>query len=131
LMTIIGQATLGLGSLLGQGLVVALHDWYRKAELTSDRAGLLCVQALDPCVGTFMKLAGGASRLYAEMDRDAFLQQIRAYDDADELLLNKAYKGMLTLYRSHPFPILRARELDTWYRDGYRRLMGPAGFVEA
>ena len=40
----IGQATLGNGSLLGQGLVVALHDWYRKAELTSDRAGLLCVQ---------------------------------------------------------------------------------------
>ena len=45
LMTIIGQATLGLGSLLGQGLVAALHDWYRKAELTSDRAGLLCAGA--------------------------------------------------------------------------------------
>ncbi len=57
-MTIIGQATLGLGSLLGQGLVVALHDWYRKAELTSDRAGLLCVQELEPCMRAFMKMAG-------------------------------------------------------------------------
>ena len=131
LMTIIGQATLGLGSLLGQGLVVALHDWYRKAELTSDRAGLLCVQELDPCVGAFMKLAGGASRLYAEMDRTAFLQQIRAYEDADELLLNKAYKGLLTMYRTHPFPILRAKELDAWHRDGYRRLVGPRGLLDA
>jgi len=131
LMTIIGQATLGLGSLLGQGLVVALHDWYRKAELTSDRAGLLCVQELDPCMRAFMKMAGGASRLYAEMDHEEFLQQIRAYEDADELLLSKAYKGLLTMYRTHPLPILRAQELDAWHRDGYRRLMGPTGLLEA
>ena len=131
LMTIIGQATLGLGSLLGQGLVVALHDWYRKAELTSDRAGLLCVQELDPCMRAFMKLAGGASRLYAEMDHAEFLQQIRVYEDTDELLLNKAYKGLLTMYRTHPLPILRAQELDAWHRDGYRRLLGPAGLLDA
>ena len=131
LMTIIGQATLGLGSLLGQGLVAALHDWYRKAELTSDRAGLLCVQELEPCMRAFMKLAGGASRLYAEMDPAEFLQQIRAYEDADELLLNKAYKGLLTMSRTHPLPILRAQELDAWHRDGYRRLMGPTGLLDA
>jgi Zn-dependent protease with chaperone function len=131
LMTIIGQATLGLGSLLGQGLMTALHDWYRKAELTSDRAGLLCVQELDPCMRAFMKMAGGASRLYAEMDHEEFLQQIHAYEDADELLLNKAYKGLLSMYRTHPFPILRAQELDAWYRDGYRRLMGPTGLLDA
>ena len=59
----IGQATLGIGSLIGQGLVFALHDWYRKAELTADRAGLLCVQNLDPCITVFMKLAGGAEPL--------------------------------------------------------------------
>ena len=130
LMTIVGQATLGLGSLLGQGLVVALHDWYRKAELTSDRAGLLCVQELEPCMRAFMKMAGGTSRLYSEMDHAEFLQQIRAYEDADELLLNKAYKGVLTMYRTHPFPILRAQELDAWHKDGYRRLLGPTGLLD-
>src|SRR5215813_14060290 len=41
IMTLIGQATLGIGALLGQGLVIALNDWFRKAELTADRAGLL------------------------------------------------------------------------------------------
>ena len=130
LMTIIGQATLGLGSLLGQGLVVALHDWYRKAELTSDRAGLLCVQELEPCMRAFMKMAGGTSRLYSEMDHAEFLQQIRAYEDADELLLNKAYKGVLTMYRTHPFPILRAQELDAWHKDGYRCLLGSTGLLD-
>jgi Zn-dependent protease with chaperone function len=126
----IGQATFGIGSLLGQGLVVALHDWYRKAELTADRAGLLCVQNLDPCVRVFMKLAGGAGRLWAEMDQGEFVRQIRAYEDADSSMLNRAYKTFLTVRRTHPFPILRARELDAWHGDGYRALVGPHALLD-
>ena len=125
----IGQATLGIGALLGQGLVVALHDWYRKAELTADRAGLLCVQDLDPCIRVFMKLAGGATRLYEEMDQAEFMRQIRAYEEADASAINKVYKAVLTAWRTHPFPILRARELDLWHVTGYRDLAGPRGLL--
>src|SRR5262249_22775492 len=129
IMTLIGQATLGIGTLLGQGLVMALYEWFRKAELTADRAGLLCVQDLDPCIRTFMKLAGGSSRLYGEMDQDEFMRQIRAYDDEDRSTLSKAYKILLTVYRTHPFPILRAKELDEWHTTGYRELTGPRGLL--
>jgi Zn-dependent protease with chaperone function len=128
-VSLVGQATLGLGALLGQGLVVALYDWYRKAELSADRAGLLCVQDINPCVRSFMKLAGGASRLYAEMDQTEFLRQIRAYEEADHSNLNRAYKLLLTAFRSHPFPILRAKELDEWHGLGYRDLAGPRGLL--
>jgi Zn-dependent protease with chaperone function len=124
IIALIGQATLGIGALLGQSMVVALLDWYRKAELTGDRAGLLCIQDLDPCIRTFMKLAGGASKLYAEMDRTEFINQIRDYEEADFSILNKAYKVLLTTYRTHPFPILRAKELDEWHSNGYRDLAG-------
>lgn len=130
IVTAIGQATLGIGALLGQGLVVALYDWYRKAELTADRAGLLCVQEAQPCMNAFMKLAGGAGRLWAEMDQDEFLRQIRDYEQADASALNRAYKMLLTVWRTHPFPILRAKELDTWYHSGYRDLAGPRGLLE-
>jgi Zn-dependent protease with chaperone function len=129
IVAIIGQATLGIGALLGQGLTIALYDWYRKAELTADRAGLLCVQDLDPCIRTFMKLAGGASRLFQEMDKDEFVKQIRAYEDSDRSNLNKAYKFLLTLFRTHPYPILRAKELDTWHGTGYRELAGPRALL--
>jgi Zn-dependent protease with chaperone function len=129
IMSIVGQMTLGIGTILGQGLVLALYEWYRKAELTADRAGLLCVQDMNPCIRTFMKLAGGASRLYQEMDQAEFLRQIRAYEDTDRSTLNKAYKILLTLYRTHPFPILRAKELDAWHATGYRELAGPAGLL--
>jgi Zn-dependent protease with chaperone function len=122
IIALVGQATLGIGALLGQSLVVALLDWYRKAELTADRAGLLCIQDLDPCIRTFMKLAGGASKLYPEMDRTEFIKQIRDYEEADFSILNQAYKILLTTYRTHPFPILRAKELDEWHNSGYRDL---------
>ena len=122
IMAAIGQATLGIGSLIGQGLVFALHDWYRKAELTADRAGLLCVQDLGPCITVFMKLAGGANRLWDEMDQKEFMRQIQDYEEEDRSHLSRAYKMFLTAWRTHPFPILRAKELDAWHATGYRDL---------
>lgn len=128
-VSLIGQATLGLGALLGQGLVLALHDWYRKAELTADRAGLLCVQDMNPAIRAFMKMAGGSTRLYAEMDQNEFIRQIRDYEDADRSQLNRAYKQLITAFRTHPFPIMRAKELDLWHGTGYRDLAGPRGLL--
>jgi hypothetical protein len=48
IVAMIGQATLGIGAWLGQGLVIGLYEWFRCAELTADRAALLCVQDLEP-----------------------------------------------------------------------------------
>jgi Zn-dependent protease with chaperone function len=119
IVTLLGQATLGIGTILAQSALYAIYDWQRNAELTCDRAGLLCTQDLDPAVRTFMKLAGGARALYDEMDKGEFLRQIRDYEDADTSTLNRVYKVLLTAPRTHPFAILRANELDLWHRDGY------------
>jgi Zn-dependent protease with chaperone function len=122
-VSLLGQATLGLGALLGQGLVVALYEWYRCAELTADRAALLCIQDIEPARDVFMKLAGGTTRLTADMDRDEFLRQVAAYEEVDRSTLDKAYKVLLTLYRTHPFAMHRAKALGTWYTEGYEDLM--------
>jgi Zn-dependent protease with chaperone function len=124
---LLGQVTLGLGALLGQGLVIALYEWYRCAELTADRAALLCVQDIEPARDTFMKLAGGTTRLAAEMDRDEFLRQVAAYEEVDRSTLDRAYKLLLTLYRTHPFALQRAKTLDTWFSEGYEELMARRG----
>jgi Zn-dependent protease with chaperone function len=123
LIAFLGTATLGVGALLGQGLVIGLYEWYRCAELTADRAALLCVQDIEPARDTFMKLAGGTSRLAAELDRDEFLRQVREYEEVDRSTLDKAYKVLLTLFRTHPFAMQRAKELDLWVTDGYEELM--------
>ncbi|MEO7091687.1 MAG: M48 family metallopeptidase, partial [Polyangiales bacterium] len=119
---LLGQFTLGIGALLGQGLVLALYEWYRAAELTSDRAALMCVQDLEPARSTFMKLAGGASRLAAEMDPAEFLRQVEDYQDVDRSTLDKAYKILLTAQRTHPFAMQRAHEVERWFNGGYAEL---------
>ena len=125
LVEILGQATLGLGSLLGKGLELPLYDWQRKSELSADRAALLCVQDKSVAIRSFMKLAGGANKLFHEMDQDEFMRQIRSYEDADESNLNKLYKFLITAFRTHPFPIMRAKHLDEWITSGeYAQISG-------
>jgi Zn-dependent protease with chaperone function len=127
---LLGQLTLGIGALLGQGLVLALYEWYRAAELTSDRAALMCVQDLEPARSTFMKLAGGGTRLASEMDPSEFLRQVEDYQEVDRSTLDKAYKILLTAQRTHPFAMQRAKEVERWFNGGYAELVAryaPAG----
>lgn len=123
IVALLGELTLGIGSLLGRGLVFALLEWYRCAELTCDRAALLCVQDLEPARSAFMKLAGGTTRLAGEIDREEFLRQVREYEDIDRSTLDRAYKLLLTLPRTHPFAMQRAKELEVWHESGYSELM--------
>lgn len=118
ILDVVGRATLGLGALVGTTLALPLYDWYRKAELSADRAALLCVQDPEVAIRVFMKLAGGSRPLYAQMDHDEFMRQIRSYEDADDSTLNKAYKILLEAFRTHPYPIMRAKHLDAWVREG-------------
>ncbi len=122
-VALLGQLTFGIGTLVGQGLVLALYEWYRCAELTSDRAALLCVQDLEPARDTFMKLAGGTTRLAAEMDREEFVRQIREYEEVDRSTLDRAYKILLTIGRTHPFAMQRAKELDLWFNSEYPQII--------
>lgn len=89
----------------------ALAEWYRKSELSADRAGLLACQDADAAQRVMMKLAGGA-RL-DDMDAEAFLAQARDYDAAGDVR-----DGVLKLLnlegQAHPFAVLRAAELDKW-----------------
>ena len=125
LVEILGQATLGLGSLLGKSLELPLYDWQRKSELSADRAALLCLQDKNVAIRSFMKLAGGANKLFHEMDQDEFVRQIRSYEEADESTLNKLYKFLITAFRTHPFPIMRAKHLDEWITSGeYAQISG-------
>jgi hypothetical protein len=37
---------------------------------------------------------------------------------------------MLTVKRTHPFPILRAKHLDEWHAAGYPDVVGPSALLE-
>jgi Zn-dependent protease with chaperone function len=58
---------------------LALLEWYRKSELSSDRAGMLASQDATASMRVFLKLAGGGTG--AELDLDAFMRQAAEYEE--------------------------------------------------
>ncbi|MCA9603938.1 MAG: M48 family metallopeptidase, partial [Myxococcales bacterium] len=55
---------------------LALQAWYRRAEVTCDRAGLLCVDDPRAPARAFLKMACGSKKLYDEINPDAYLAQL-------------------------------------------------------
>jgi len=98
-----------------KGIIWALEEWYRKSELSCDRAGLLAGQDVEAARRALMKTAGG-SRL-GELSHDAFHQQAHEYDAVPDVR-----EGLLKLLQlqgnTHPFAVIRFAELDRWASDG-------------
>jgi Zn-dependent protease with chaperone function len=100
---------------------LALLEWYRKSELSSDRAGLLAAQDPVASMRMFLKMAGGGDM--QEMDLNAFLAQAKEYEETGGAL-DRVFKILNTLGASHPFNTLRAAELDRWISGGtYQRAL--------
>lgn len=57
---------------------IALSGWMRRAEITCDRAGLLCSKSVDVSNRALAKLALGSTKLHAEFNVEAFAEQ---YED--------------------------------------------------
>ncbi|MGH3157458.1 MAG: M48 family metallopeptidase, partial [Streptosporangiaceae bacterium] len=71
-------AWMPIGYLGLRAIIWGLEEWYRKSELSCDRAGLLAAQDVDAARRGLMKLAGGA--YMSELSPDAFHQQAHEYD---------------------------------------------------
>lgn len=125
-LEIISNATFGLSGLISTGLEMAMYDWERKSELSCDRAGLLTVQDQAVANRAFMKLAAASPKYYGDMNEAEFMRQIRAYEDStDESFINQAYTAWITAKMSHPFTIMRAKQIDKWIKDGsYNKITG-------
>jgi Zn-dependent protease with chaperone function len=114
-------AWIPLGTVAITAIVTALREWFRKSELSADRAGLLVGQDLQASMRGLMKIAGG-NHLH-EMNVDAFLAQADEYEKGGDLR-DSVLKILNVLPRSHPFTTVRASELKKWSetRD-FQRLM--------
>ena len=55
--------------------LVALKAWSRRAEITCDRASLLCVKNPEVSTRALTKLALGSRKLYDDLNLEAFLEQ--------------------------------------------------------
>src|SRR3954465_2867123 len=112
---------LPVGGIALRAIIAAMFEWWRKAELSADRAGLLAGQ--DPAASTrlLMKLAGGGD--LSQIDTAAFLEQAAEYESGGDLRDSFLKLGM-TAYSSHPVPVARAADLRKWIDSGeYARIV--------
>jgi Zn-dependent protease with chaperone function len=102
---------------------LALLEWYRKSELSADRAGLLGSQSVRDSMCAFLSLAGGKV-VDDTVDLDAYLAQAREYEVGGSSW-DAVLKALNTAMRVHPFHTVRVGELNRWVEaGGYSRILG-------
>ena len=105
-----------------RAIIWGLEEWFRKSELSCDRAGLLAGQDVDATRRALMKTAGGSH--LAEMNADAFHEQAHEYDATPDLR-DSILKILQLQGNTHPFAVKRFAELDYWASSGeYERILG-------
>jgi Zn-dependent protease with chaperone function len=114
-------AWMPIGYLGLRAIIWGLEEWYRKSELSCDRAGLLAGQDVEAARRALMKTAGGAHM--PDLSHDAFHQQAHEYDAVPDVR-----EGLLKLLQlqgnTHPFAVIRYAELDRWANDGeFRQIL--------
>jgi Zn-dependent protease with chaperone function len=102
-----------------RAVIAALREWYRKAELSADRAGLLCAQDPAAALRAHVLLAGAT--VAADVDTAEFLRQAADYESEGDLR-DSVLKLLNTADLTHPLAVVRAAELQKWaasqeYRD--------------
>jgi len=117
LMTEMAKA---FGGFLVEPVLLPLRAWFRSAEITCDRAGLLCAHDVEAGTKSFMKLAVGSSRLFAEMDVDAYVEQLEE---------SRATIGRyLEAFATHPYLPKRIAALRAFAESElYRTSIGETG----
>ena len=120
ILDLLGRRTLGTTDVAAYALVLAFYEWMRQAEFSADRAGLLVTQSLDLSIDAEIALTAGNTRHDGEANREEFLNQARAYQDADTLD-NVGKAVLFALWGksfTHPMPVHRVQELERWVLSG-------------
>ncbi len=113
--TAAAEALPSLGGLLRRGLDCALYDWYRSAEFSADRAGLLACQNLDSSARLLMLFGGYPMSLVRHFNIAECTEQAAALSEETQGLVSKLMRFQSEVFMDHPWPILRAAELCLWH----------------
>ncbi|HEU5470490.1 MAG TPA: M48 family metallopeptidase [Actinophytocola sp.] len=102
---------MAIGSIGLRAILLALHEWYRKAELSCDRAGLLCGQDPAAALRAHVMMAGGTAT--GEIDVPSFLKQAEEYEAVDDIR-DSIHKLRYITWMTHPLAVVRAAQLQKW-----------------
>ena len=109
-----GIASMGILGKLAVPIEYALLYWYRKSELSADRAASIIT---DPEVvaSTMARFSGGPKSITSQIDLHEWASQADEYDKIkNDGLWNKTLQLAVIAGQDHPFTAVRVREILKW-----------------
>jgi len=117
---------------ISPGLVLQLFAWQRYAEISCDRAGVICAGGLDPAARALFKLASGLRGGRVQVRIDQFLSQVADLKEEASLMAPQDDQERSDWFSTHPFSPLRLRAADLFARSELMRKGGtPRAELEA
>jgi len=105
------------GTIVSRTMAIELYLWCRSAEISADRAGLVCAGSIDAAASAFLKLSSGLARVDPGLDINDYISQV------DSLASSPAARqkprdddDTLECFNTHPYSPLRLRALVAWAR---------------
>jgi Zn-dependent protease with chaperone function len=98
-----------------------LMEWYRAAELSSDRAATLVVR--DPQIVCRMLMVAASGLPADELNLDAFMAQAMEYENWDDPS-DRVRRFFWEINVTHPYAVKRVAEVMRWVQSGdYDRIL--------
>ncbi len=89
--------------------IIKLKSWQRAAELSADRAGLLCSQDYSAACTAFFKLSSGITSNNFKFNVNDYMVQ---FSDLEHYLKNNKSQNVNEVYSSHPLNPIRLKALE-------------------
>ncbi len=105
-------ALLGGAARLRPQLALQLFAWQRYAEISADRAGLVCAGALEPAAHALFKLASGLTGDRVQVRIDEFLAQVGDLRHEAETDAGGDQRVRRDWFATHPFSPLRLKAAE-------------------
>jgi uncharacterized tellurite resistance protein B-like protein len=100
------------GTLVSRAVQLRLFVWCRAAEVSADRAGLLCAEDPEVAATAFFKLSSGLSRPGIKADLEAFASQVESLASAPSAAMDvRDDDDTLDCFSTHPYTPVRVRAL--------------------
>lgn len=109
----------GLGETAATALQYAIMEWKRNAEYTCDRAGMIACGGIDGCIESHMRYLGYSDKLNdIDFSLDKVVKQIDDFHMQTDDVLGKLIYVYSISATTHPWQIMRLREILNWYNSG-------------
>jgi Zn-dependent protease with chaperone function len=117
-----------IANIASVALQKAMINWYRKSELTADRAAAAFMGDPEPMQRALFRILGVPKWMPGDISYAEFAKQAEEFDVVSTASKWDRYLARdLETGSTHPIPTIRVRELITWAQsESYRQLLGIA-----